>query len=235
MNNRPGKKQPNNFAFIDNQNLNLGIQKMGWKMDWRKFRRFLRDKYGITNAYMFIGYMPEYEDLYEQMHDSGYLVVLKPTLEMFKVPAPADGNKDTAPSDEMHGAGEQRPEPYKTYGELAAESVTQQSTTSDAAPGSAKQPVATTQRPVKGNVDAELVLYAVKEMPKYDKAIIISGDGDFYSLIEYLQQKGKLLNLMVPNRLYSTLLKPFEKYIIRLDQRRGELAYRKRPQKREQS
>jgi hypothetical protein len=80
-------KQPKgNYAFIDNQNLNLGIQKNGWKMDWRKFRRFLKDDFNVEQAYMFIGYMPENEDLYNQMHDSGYLVVLKPTLEMFKKP-----------------------------------------------------------------------------------------------------------------------------------------------------
>ena len=53
------KKQPNTYAFIDSQNLNLGTQRMGWKMDWRKFRKFLRDKYGVSQAYMFIGYMHE--------------------------------------------------------------------------------------------------------------------------------------------------------------------------------
>jgi uncharacterized LabA/DUF88 family protein len=176
------KKQPkkaNNYAFIDNQNLNLGIQRNGWKMDWRKFRAFLRNEYGVESAYMFIGYMPENEELYNQMHDAGYLVVLKPTLEMFKIPPPED-----AP---------EKPEEDK--------------------------------KPVKGNVDAELVLYAAKEMPNYDKAVIISGDGDFFSLVEYLKEKGKLKNLMVPNRQYSTLLRQFEEYIVHLEQMRRKLAY----------
>ena len=74
----------NNYAFIDSQNLNLGVQKMGWKMDWRKFREFLYDKYGVTHAYMFIGHMHEHEDMYVQMHDLGYLVVLKPTQDSTK-------------------------------------------------------------------------------------------------------------------------------------------------------
>jgi len=76
--------QKGNYAFIDSQNLNLGVQKMGWKMDWRKFRAFLKEQYNVENAYMFIGYMPDYEKLYEQMHDLGYLIVLKPTLEIFE-------------------------------------------------------------------------------------------------------------------------------------------------------
>lgn len=168
-----------NFAFIDNQNLNLGIQKNGWKMDWRKFRTYLREQFEIEQAYMFIGYMPENEDLYNQMHDAGYLVVLKPTLSMFQSP-PAD---DQAKEDKDD------------------------------------------KKQVKGNVDVELVLWAVKEMPNYDKAVIISGDGDFYSLVEHLKEKDKLKNLLVPNRQYSTLLRQFDDYVVRLDQKRRELAY----------
>src|ERR1700742_1396672 len=80
MRHRPQK--PNTYAFIDSQNLNLGVQRMGWKMDWRKFRQFLKDKYNVTQAYMFIGYLAENESLYEHMHELGYLVVLKPTVDM---------------------------------------------------------------------------------------------------------------------------------------------------------
>ncbi len=73
------------YAFIDSQNLNVTVQKFGWKMDWRKFREFLGDKYGVTKAFMFIGYVPENEDMYKQLHDSGYLIVLKPTFDMTRV------------------------------------------------------------------------------------------------------------------------------------------------------
>ncbi len=63
---------------------------------------------------------------------------------------------------------------------------------------------------VKGNVDAELVLHTMIEWNNYDKAVIITGDGDFYCLIEYLEKKGKLERLLIPNRYkYSTLLKKF--------------------------
>lgn len=91
---------------------------------------------------------------------------------------------------------------------------------------------------IKGNVDAELVLYAMKEMPNYSKAIIVSGDGDFYCLAEYLASKGRLKHIMTPNRFYSSLLKPYEEYIIRIDELRRELAYkdfRKKPRRRAQS
>ncbi len=172
-NKQPIAKKPN-FAFIDSQNLNLGVQRAGWKLDWKKFRAFLKDKYGVDRAYMFIGYVPENEDLYKQMQEAGYTVVLKPTVDM-----------------------------YMSEEELKNE-----------------------KHVTKGNADAELVLYAMKEIANYDKAIVVSGDGDFYCLVEYLSQKNKLLCLLAPNHHYSTLYRPFESFVVVLDTLRNQLSYR---------
>ncbi len=61
---------------------------------------------------------------------------------------------------------------------------------------------------VKGNVDAELVLHAMIEFSNYDTALLVTGDGDFACLVEYLAKQGKLLRLLIPNvRKYSGLLK----------------------------
>lgn len=66
---------------------------------------------------------------------------------------------------------------------------------------------------VKGNCDAELVLHSCKiEYPNYDQAIIISGDGDFFCLIEDLIIEDKLKCLMIPNEFrYSSLYKAVPK------------------------
>lgn len=180
-NRKPRFRKPlpvTNYAFIDSQNLNLGVQKIGWKMDWHKFRIWLQEKYNVSHAYMFIGYMAENESLYEQMYDHGFLVVLKPTLEVKA----------------HHEAGD--------------------------------EPKEKEDRPlVKGNIDADLVLYAMKEYRNYDKAVIVSGDGDFFGLVEFLAQQGKLEKVLAPNQRYSTLLREFDKYIEGLDQHRKELAY----------
>lgn len=46
------------------------------------------------------------------------------------------------------------------------------------------------------------------EFNKYDKAVIVSGDGDFYCLIKYLREKDKLKTVIVPNKeKYSALIK----------------------------
>ena len=66
----------------------------------------------------------------------------------------------------------------------------------------------------KGNVDADLVLHAMIEKDNFDKAIIVSGDGDFHCLIEYLESKEKLGRVIIPNRkAYSQLLGGFKKHM----------------------
>lgn len=184
---------PRVYAFIDSQNLNVGVQRLGWKMDWRKFRNFLTEEYGVTKAYMFIGYIPEFEQLYEHMHELGFAVVLKPTFDMTK-PRPEMAEPSGSGSDEKPTGPNEQEE----------------------------------KKPVKGNIDAELVLWAMKELSNYDKAVIVSGDGDFYCLIEYLEQKGRLLHLLAPSGQYSSLYNRYEEYIVRLDQQRRKLAYHDR-------
>ena len=63
-------------------------------------------------------------------------------------------------------------------------------------------------------MDAELVLHAMIEFKNYDKAIIVSGDGDFHCLIEYLERKDKLFKIIAPNKRYSSLLRKFTQYVV---------------------
>ena len=172
------KKRPEIYAYIDSQNLNVTTQKDGWKMNWAKFRQWLAEEYGVTKAYMFIGYVPEFEPMYEQLHQQGYVIVLKPTFDMTR-PMPGD--------------------------EAEAEHE---------------------KKPIKGNIDAELVLWAMKDFKTYDKAIVVSGDGDFYCLVEYLDEQKKLLKLLAPTRKYSSLYNKYEQYVERLDHHRNTLEYR---------
>jgi len=80
---------------------------------------------------------------------------------------------------------------------------------------------------VKGNIDADLVLKAMIDFPNYDKAIIITNDGDFYSLVEYLKEKGKLKYVISPNGkgLSVLLRKAAGSQILLLEQARDLLEY----------
>ncbi len=141
------KKPANNYAFIDSQNLNLGVLGLGWRLDFSRFRIYLKDKYAVSSALIFIGYVPGNERLYSYLQKSGYICIFKPTLEL------PDGS-------------------------------------------------------VKGNVDAELVLNTMIEFPNFDKAVIVSGDGDFYCLARHLISNQKCKAVIVPNMYkYSALLR----------------------------
>lgn len=158
------------FAFIDSQNLHLGVKSEDWELDYRKFRLYLTNKYSVSRAYLFIGQITGNETLYRHLQEMGYILVFKPTMPIIN-----DG---------------------KTI--------------------------------VKGNVDAELVLHASAiTFSQYDKAIIVSNDGDFYCLVEFLVKKDKLLKLLAPNKHYSSLLRKFDQYIVRLDKMKNSLEYKK--------
>jgi uncharacterized LabA/DUF88 family protein len=79
------RKTANNYAFIDSQNLNLGVKDCGWKLDFSKFLVYLRDKYSVTKAYLFIGYVSENKILYESLQKMGYICIFKPTLKIKNV------------------------------------------------------------------------------------------------------------------------------------------------------
>lgn len=163
------KKKNKNYAFVDAQNLHLGIQNLGWRLDYKKFRVYLREKYNIETAYLFIGYIPENQDLYSSLQEAGYILIFKPTL----------------PDRE----GE-----------------------------------------VKGNVDADLVLQAMIDYKKYDKAVIVTSDGDFYCLVKYLYKHWKLERVMSPYvKTCSLLLKKTAKEkIIFMDNLQKKLQHKKK-------
>lgn len=71
-----------NYAFIDSQNLNLSIRNQGWILDFRKFRQYLSRRYSITNGFLFIGHIPDNQDLYDSLERDGYSLVFKPTLKL---------------------------------------------------------------------------------------------------------------------------------------------------------
>ena len=159
-------KEPHkNYAFIDSQNLNLAIRGLGWSLDFQKFRKYIADKYGISKAFLFIGYVPENQTLYTSLQKYGYILVFKPTLKL------PDGR-------------------------------------------------------VKGNVDAELVLHAMIEYENYDKALIVTGDGDFYCLVSYLIKQDKLLKLMVPDKnKYSSLYRKLMSHIVFMNELKEKIQY----------
>ena len=163
------RKDKNNYAFIDSQNLNLDIKIFGWKLDYARFQIYLKEKYGVTKAYMFIGFVALNQGLYDRLQEAGFILKFKPTIPDL------DGK-------------------------------------------------------IKGNIDADLVLQAIIEMNEYDKAVIVSSDGDFYSLVKYLYENKKLEIVLSPDKKFcSNLLKQTAKERIQfMNELRERLEYKKK-------
>ena len=48
----------------------------------------------------------------------------------------------------------------------------------------------------KANCDVDMAFYLMKEKNNFDRAIILSGDGDFLPVLKYLKQTGKEIVVM---------------------------------------
>ena len=158
----------NNYAFIDGQNLHLGILKQGWKIDYSKFRKYLYDKFNINKAFYFIGYLKNNEELYANLIKSGYIL-------KFKKPTIRDGS-------------------------------------------------------VKGNIDTELALKTICDLERYSRAIIVSGDGDFYCLSKHLDYNKKLLRVLIPDYKFCPERyrnARFEKFLFYMNDMEQKLSYKK--------
>jgi uncharacterized LabA/DUF88 family protein len=65
------------IAYIDGANLHKGSQKLGWTLDYKRFRVWLKDKYQVEEVYLFIGLLPKNKDLYTALQQAGYILVYK--------------------------------------------------------------------------------------------------------------------------------------------------------------
>lgn len=164
----PMQKPFRNYAFIDAQNLHLGMRRLGWRLHYARFRRYLREKYGVERAYMFLGFVASNQGLYQSLQSAGYQLVFKQVIH--------------------------RP---------------------DGKP--------------KGNVDAELVLQAMIDLHEYERAVIVTSDGDFACLVNYLREQQKLHAVMSPERekCSALLKKAARQHLVPLSDLRQRLEYKK--------
>ena len=165
------EKKTNNSAYIDSQNLNLGVKSLGWRLDYRKFRRYLTEKYSVQTAYLFIGFIPQNQELYSSLQKSGYILKFKPVVP---------------DKDGKH----------------------------------------------KGNIDADMVLQIAIDYYErnFEKAVIITSDGDFYSVVNFLYEKNRLEKVISPyHKTCSVLLrKSAREKIIFIDNLQNKLGYKKK-------
>ena len=132
--------------YIDGNNLYRSAKELGFEIDYKKFRGWLRQKYNPTQVYLFIGLVPSRTSFYEHLQECGFILIFKQTISV--------------------------------------------------------------EGTVKGNCDAELVLKTVSDF--YTKAftscVLITGDGDFGCLVEFLQTNNSPVRIISPDEKKCSIL-----------------------------
>jgi uncharacterized LabA/DUF88 family protein len=146
------EKENKNYAFIDGQNLYMNTAKKEinpWKVDLARFRIYLKEKYKVSKAYYFLGYVQEKnQDLYEEIQHAGFVLI-------FREHNPAMLGKK------------------------------------------------------KGNVDSDIVFHIMKRLYKkenFDKVVLVSGDGDYKLLVDFLIEENRFGKILFPDRKYRSSL-----------------------------
>ena len=132
--------------YIDGNNLYRSAKELGFEIDYKKFRGWLRQKYNPASVYLFIGLVPERVKFYEHLQSCGYILVFKQTISI--------GEK------------------------------------------------------IKGNCDAELVLKTTSDFyeKSFSSCILITGDGDFGCLVEFLREKKSIESVIAPDKKKCSIL-----------------------------
>jgi uncharacterized LabA/DUF88 family protein len=173
---RMKSSQKPNIAFVDAQNVYFGTTKCNgcaarlgvdikdislsdctcgtaWKVDLRKFRIYLKEKYHVAEAYYVLGYLNEKnQELYSDIQKSGFIIIFKEHTELLR----------------------------------------------------SKK---------KGNVDTDIVFEAMRNLidnQDFARILLVSGDGDYKKLVNYLISKDRFEKILFPNKRFaSSLYKEF--------------------------
>ncbi len=67
-------------AYIDGANLHKGFISLGCKLDYKKFRSWIRQKFNVTSTYLFIGLITKNANLYTFLQEAEYKLVFKEVI-----------------------------------------------------------------------------------------------------------------------------------------------------------
>jgi uncharacterized LabA/DUF88 family protein len=132
--------------YIDGNNLYRSAKELGFEINYKKFRGWIRQKYNPAVVYLFIGLVPERVKFYEYLQSCGYVLIFKQTVSV--------GEK------------------------------------------------------IKGNCDAEIVLKSVSDFynKTFDSCILVTGDGDFGCLVEFLKENKSITGILAPDKKKCSFL-----------------------------
>ncbi len=164
------------FGFVDAANLFYGgVKSLGWKIDYQKLLTYLKEKYGVSKVFYYAG-VEIYDFSYSVLNDEP--IDLK---ELFRfLENKLEQQKDRMAEYKIFVLGKNiaRIKFYlklKHFGYILKLKPTKIYPSEEGPPKK------------KANCDVDMTFDLMKMQNEFDKAIILSGDGDFAILLKYLK------------------------------------------------
>jgi len=167
------------LSFIDASNLFYGGEKsLGWKIDYQKLLKYLKNKYSVSKTYYFGG-VETYNFKHDYSSDSVSLEKLKSHLSK---EIKTKGKKLSQAELILVGRYLQRVKFYLKLEKFGYKLVLKPVKLYSQDDGTKRR---------KANCDVEMAFYMMREKDISSRAVILSGDGDFLPVLKYLKKQGK--------------------------------------------
>jgi len=168
------------FAFIDASNLFYGGEKsLGWKIDYAKLLKYLKEKYGITRV-LYFGGVETHTFKYDYLENETVPIEQLERHVTHFIQERGKHMNDAALL--LISRHLQRVRFYLKLQKFGYELYLKPVKLYEQDDG-------TTRR--KANCDVEMAFYLMKEKENFDRVIVLSGDGDFLPVLKYLRGNGK--------------------------------------------
>lgn len=168
------------FVFIDASNLFYGGEKsLGWKIDYKKLLAYLKEKYDAKETFYFGGV---------EIHNFEYNYQKNETvpiekLEVYLLDLIKNKNRNLNEAEVvLLGRHLQRVRFYLKLLQFGYKLFLKPIKLYEQEDGTTKR---------KANCDVDMAFYLMKEKDNFDRAIILSGDGDFLPVLKYLKEIDK--------------------------------------------
>jgi len=168
------------FVFIDASNLFYGGEKsLGWKIDYNKLFSYLQEKYTADRIFYFGG-VEIHNFKYDYQRDETVPIA---KLEGYLLDLIENKSKELNEAEILLlGRHLQRIRFYLKLLKFGYRLLLKPVKLYEQDDGTTKR---------KANCDVDMAFHLMKEKDNFDRAIILSGDGDFLPVLKYLKEIGK--------------------------------------------
>lgn len=186
------------FVFIDASNLFYGGEKsLGWKIDYKKLLAYLQEKYD-ANRILYFGGVEIYDFKYDYQKDETVPIT---KLESYLLDLIKNKSKELNEAELLLiGRHLQRVRFYSKLLQFGYHLFLKPVKMYNQEDGTTKR---------KANCDVDMAFHLMKEKDVFDRAVVLSGDGDFLPVLKFLKEIKKEVVILARGHRTAKEIKQF--------------------------